>query len=85
MIVGLEIIYLSFIGIKLRDSSVFYLELPVAGTFCVLINLIYYILYSRAHAGDDPMPRSKEPEASYLDNFVVKSGKRRLNGYSGAS
>ena len=46
-IVVVELIYLYLLGIPLRDSSIFYLELPLTTGFLIVINLIYFILYSR--------------------------------------
>lgn len=47
--VSVELIYLTVLGIPIGDSSVFYLELPVATGFLILMNLIYVILYNRLH------------------------------------
>ena len=80
---GIEIFYLVFLlKIDLADSSVFYLELPVIFIFCLLINLIYVLLYVRMHnkALSDQLKKeqaAKIPSPDvYLSTFVVYVGAR---------
>lgn len=49
-IVFAEILYLIQLNIKLSESSIFYLELPVAIVILVLINLTYILLYYRKYS-----------------------------------
>ena len=78
VIIAFEIIYLELLlGIKVSQSSVFYLELPLVTIFCIVINLIYLILYHRQHyfvTADN----LKKP-ASYKNSFIVHSGMKSIN------
>lgn len=82
-IIVLEIIYLFIIHIDLRDSSVFYLELPLVLVFCILLNLVYSMLYHRASllslkrqggSGEAGMKDQAGPRS-----FAVQSGPAVLN------
>ncbi len=71
-----ELVYLSLLNIKLEDSSIFYLELPLILIFCLLINLIYIALnyhqLSKGFQGQQNVHGLK----SY---FLVQKGKGLLN------
>ena len=43
--IGLELIYLKWIGISFSESSILKLELPLALIYLLLINLLYYVNY----------------------------------------
>lgn len=83
VLIGLEMIYLEFIlKIPISDSSVLYLELPLVFVFCVLINLIYTILYLRKHH-DQTTNLLKKQNTNTPQNiktsFVVHAGIKSLN------
>jgi hypothetical protein len=82
-IIGLEMLYLIFfLDIPIRTSSIFYLELPVAGTFCIALNLLYYLLYFREHNLElkQRLERHKEAfpenEKKHKKDFIVTRGFR---------
>jgi len=82
VIIGIEAIYLTLIHIDLKNSSIFYLELPVVLLFCLLINLIYIFLYHRAYS--ESLAKLTETQINLTkpsgkENFVVHSGTTRLN------
>jgi hypothetical protein len=85
-IIGLEVLYLKFIlEIPLHESSVFYLELPVVGIFCILLQLLYSILYYRRHhlelKGVIELQKDKISfieSKDYKKGFIVNSGTRTL-------
>lgn len=83
VITGFEMIYLSFIHIDLRDSSIFYLELPLIALFCLLINLTYLFLYHRAYSSSLMLNvealTSRGAEPSFKENFVVQAGSLMIN------
>lgn len=72
-----ELGYLTLLNIPIADSSIFYLELPVAIVFLMLINLTYFILYSQFHtaklksAFEQREIETKLPQEKFL---VVKQG-----------
>ncbi|MEQ8477558.1 MAG: LytTR family transcriptional regulator DNA-binding domain-containing protein [Fulvivirga sp.] len=74
VITGIEMVYLFLIDIKLSDSPIFYLDLPMIAVLSLLINLCYLFLYNRAHL----MALKNVDEATqithYLENFIVKYG-----------
>ncbi|MGB3183932.1 MAG: LytTR family transcriptional regulator DNA-binding domain-containing protein [Cyclobacteriaceae bacterium] len=78
---SVELIYLSLLGIPVGESSIFYLELPVAVGFLILINLIYFILYSRLHTSalkTALVEQAKErstPQEKYL---IATQGKQKI-------
>lgn len=82
LLIGLEIIYLEFIlDIPLSDSTVLYLELPLVAVFCVLINLIYMILYFRKHhlvTTDFLKKQTTEKASNSKTSFVINSGQKSL-------
>jgi hypothetical protein len=57
-----ELIYLHQIGIALKDSSVFYLELPLVVMSCLLINLIYILLILSRHRNQNIQKEQKDSE-----------------------
>lgn len=74
--IGAELIYLSLLpGIRMAETSVFYLELPLAVLFVLLINLIYYLLYTRRHhqlvLGADAGSKEEERVPTYRRDFLV--------------
>jgi hypothetical protein len=82
-IIGLELLYLIFLlDIPIRTSSVFYLELPVAVTFCIALNLLYYLLYFREHNLElkqhlqQQKKGTPETEEKHKKDFVVNRGAR---------
>lgn len=71
LIISIEITYLFFLDFSILKSSILYLELPITLLFCLLINLIYFILYQTSYKKNV----SKEPLLQdYKSSFVVKSG-----------
>jgi hypothetical protein len=82
VIIGIEAVYLLLINIDLKNSSVFYLELPVVILFCLLINLIYIFLYHRAYTESFVAlaeTRNNLTKPAGKENFVVHSGTTKLN------
>lgn len=86
VIVGVEILYLVLLlEIPLQDSSVFYLEMPIIATFCVLINLLYFGLYFRKHNAQLAMELRREKEKvapvtlAYKEHFTVDQGPRSIH------
>jgi hypothetical protein len=77
---GIEILYLNLINIPLKESSVFYLELPVIFLFCVLINLIYLLMFGHIHtkktAAILQKTTTEDPQNQFTENFVVQAGSR---------
>jgi len=76
-----EIIYLSALNIRLGDSSIFYLELPLIVVFLMLLNFAYFVLYYRLHTSqiertlDDQV---KENEASKERFLIAKQGNQNV-------
>lgn len=83
VVIALEVFYLLVIGIGLKDSSVLYLELPLVFVFCILINLIYTMLYHRSSLLElQQSDEGAEPEVKLqagLRNYAVQSGAMVLN------
>ena len=82
-IIGLELLYLIFLlDIPLRTSSVFYLELPVVSTFCIALNLLYYLLYFREHNLElkrhleQQKKAIPDSEEKHKEDFIVNLGAR---------
>ncbi len=74
-----ELIYLHQIGIALKDSSVFYLELPLVVMSCLLINLIYILLILSRHRNQNIQKEQKDSDYSAcfsarLGNKMVRIG-----------
>ncbi|MGB3545589.1 MAG: hypothetical protein WBA17_01355 [Saprospiraceae bacterium] len=73
--VGSELIYLNFLpDIRLEDTSVFYLELPLVALFCLLLNLIYYLLYTQQQhrsALKRAAEAEQQAETTYRRNFLI--------------
>jgi hypothetical protein len=81
VILSIEIFYVSVIlHIPVRDSSILYLELPLMGIFCILINLIYLVLdfknqpveYTKLNAGNTPAHQDNKT------SFMVHSGNKTM-------
>jgi hypothetical protein len=83
VVISLELIYLSIIHIPLKNSSVFYLELPLVVVFCVMINLVYAMMYHKSALHTRPITSSglgDVREAVRTDyNFTVHSGHSLIN------
>jgi hypothetical protein len=84
VLIGFEIIYLEILlEIPLNESSVFYLELPLVAVFCILINLIYMILYFRKHHQTTTEFLKKQnavnSSTNSKSNIVVNTGQKSLN------
>lgn len=75
----IEIAYLNYIEIPIKESSVFYLELPVILLFCTIINFIYLLLYYQKHTlevkASNPRPLGNPAK----DHYLVKSGLQYVN------
>ncbi len=79
VLVSIELIYLRLLDIKIEDSSVFYLELPLIFIFCLLVNLIYSLLhYNQLFKGFQKQSDFHETE-NHKSHFIVQKGKRWLN------
>ena len=77
-IISVEMIYLEFLlGLAVSQSSIFYLELPLIAIFCIIINLIYLMLYHRQHYFATTGNIKKQ--SSYKNNFVVHAGIKSIN------
>ncbi|MEO1012637.1 MAG: LytTR family DNA-binding domain-containing protein [Bacteroidota bacterium] len=74
-IVLLEIIYLHFLVIPLRESPILYLEFPLIVLLGLLINIIYLFLYYRAHN----MQVQKMEGGLQKKHFAAKEGHRIVN------
>lgn len=76
-----ELVYLSLLGIPVKDSPIFYLELPLSIVFLMLINLAYYILYFRLHTSklksalEARIIENKQPKDKFL---LVKQGNKKV-------
>lgn len=80
VILGLEVIYLSILNIKLENSSIFYLELPVIFILCLVINFLHISLYQNYLTRRLRKKGNSEKERTdYKQNFVVQAGKGFLN------
>lgn len=83
VVISLELIYLSIIHIPLKNSSVFYLELPLVVLFCVMINLVYAMMYHKLALHTQPMTSAGQGEAREAVrtdyNFTVHSGHSLIN------
>ncbi|QSE97842.1 LytR/AlgR family response regulator transcription factor [Fulvivirga lutea] len=85
VIIGLEFLYLkSLPNVLIESSSIFYLELPLVAIFCVLLNLIYSILYYRLHSIETTRELKNKLEKHANDrngksNFLVHYGSKSLN------
>ena len=77
LILGMEAIYLSLLNVKLKESSIFYLELPIIIILCLLINLIYIVLLKNYQTTE--LQKSLETREDYKENFVVQAGKSFLS------
>lgn len=76
VILFIEAIYLSILNVKLEDSSIFYLELPIIIILCLMINLIYLVLLKNRQTPEIQNVLEKE---NYTENFVVQAGKGFLS------
>lgn len=87
VVISLELIYLSIIHIPLKNSSVFYLELPLVVVFCIMINLVYAMMYHKLSLHSKPIPSAGQSEvrkAVRTDyNFTVHSGHSLINILAG--
>ncbi|WP_422079929.1 LytTR family transcriptional regulator DNA-binding domain-containing protein [Ulvibacterium sp.] len=70
-----EWIYLWGLGIQLSESSIFYLEFPLAILLCLLINITYLFMYFRIHN----LKVRKRKNEIQKKSFVVKEGSHMLN------
>lgn len=77
ILVSIEIVYLFFLGIPLKESSVFYLEMPLIILFCSIINLIYFSLYF--HQYNTILQIGLELPKKPKDTFIAKSGNQFTN------
>ncbi len=83
VLLSVESVYLVYLlDIPLAASSILYLELPLVTIFCVVINLLYTLLYFRKYN----MQLASQVEQIELrrainskENFVVHSGNKALN------
>jgi hypothetical protein len=77
---GIEILYLNLINISLKESSIFYLEFPVTILFCVLINLIYLLMFGHIHTKKTAemllTTATENPQKQFTENFVAQAGSR---------
>jgi hypothetical protein len=73
----IESVYLGFLDIKLEDSSIFYLELPLIFIFCLLVNLIYFVLNYPQYV--QSFPDQISPKKNGKSHFAVQKGRRLLN------
>lgn len=79
-IICIELIYLLLIHVDLNESSIFYLELPLVVLFCLLINLIYFILFYRKH-NLNMLTRLNDTSSKIdKDYLVVKLKSRQITG-----
>ncbi len=83
VVISLEVVYLSIIHIPLKNSSVFYLELPLVVVFCVMINLVYAMMYHKLALLTQPISSGVQGEAREAVrkdyNFTVHSGHSLIN------
>ena len=78
--VGIEVIYLSFLDIIIKDSSIFYLELPLIFMLCLIINLIQLVRYQNSFASEFQKSTTIESdEKEHKRYFAVQAGKGFLN------
>nr|WP_299340134.1 LytTR family DNA-binding domain-containing protein [Allomuricauda sp.] len=78
-LIFIETVYLFLLNIKLEDSSIFYLELPLIFIFCLLINLIYTVLYYNQLVKGFQKQEKNYMVKDHKSHFVVQKGKRWLN------
>jgi hypothetical protein len=87
VVISLELIYLSIIHIPLKNSSVFYLELPLVVVFCVMINLVYSMMFHKLAVHSHHIASTGQGdvrEAVRTDyNFTVHSGHSMINILAG--
>ncbi|WP_367389446.1 LytTR family transcriptional regulator DNA-binding domain-containing protein [Lewinella sp. LCG006] len=74
VIIGIEVVYLFLIDIKLSESAIFYLDLPMIAVLSLLINICYLFLYNRAHLMTLRNTNELPSSSSFQENFVVKLG-----------
>lgn len=83
VLLSVESVYLVYLlEIPLAASSILYLELPLVTIFCVVINLLYTLLYFWKYntqlASQVEQIELRKPLAS-KENFVVHAGNKALN------
>lgn len=74
IVVLAEIIYLQIIGIELWQSSIFYLEFPLAILLLVLINGVYIFMYSQTSY----IIALNQKQGLDKKNLVVREGKSAI-------
>ncbi len=74
-IVFAELVYLRIIGIHIRESSIFYLEFPLAILLCLLINVAYIFMYYQAFS----TAALKQKNRIEKKSLVVREGKSAVN------
>lgn len=85
ILASIEALYLEFLlDIPVLESSMLYLELPVITTFCILINLLYTLLYFRKHTLQltqelTQKDRASAPVPVFKTFFVVNKSTRSLH------
>jgi len=80
-VVSAELIYLRLLQIKWDNSSIFYLELPVAMAFIMLINFAYFVLYFRLHNSDIKSAleaQVAQNESSQDKYLIAKQGNQNI-------
>ena len=76
LLLSIEAVYLSMINIRLEDSSILYLELPIIFVLCLTINLGHIVLYQNTQVKRlQQLPTVEEPQDSRKENFIVQVGK----------
>jgi len=74
LILSIEIVYLEFfLGINISESSIFILEFPVILGFCLIVNLLYLLLYLRKSI-DELSGQAEVKGREYKSDFIVRRG-----------
>jgi len=80
--VAVELIYLSILDISVENSPIFYLELPLTIVYLILINLIYFFLYSRQHTSTLRSALKKQEMVNDLSQekfLIAKQGNQNIH------
>lgn len=77
--IGIESIYLYLLDIKLANSSILYLELPVILMLCLVINLTYIVLHYNSEVSGYRNALAGRNNGEHGQHFVVQSGRSFLN------
>lgn len=82
VICGIEILYLHILNIKIGESSILYLELPLILLLTLLINLAFLVLDQIPYSSASN-PKAIKNKPAFKKHFIVQFGQKFINVPSG--